>query len=162
MIICKDATVSFQYSLTDKDGNALDASPIDEPLTYIHGQNAIIPGLERELEGKKIDDVLIVNVKAKDAYGERQEQMVQKIPRANFQGQEIKVGMRFEAKTSTGSLSVVVKELTDEEVTVDGNHALAGKDLTFDVRIVDVRESTEKEINDCCTDSGCTAKNKSA
>jgi FKBP-type peptidyl-prolyl cis-trans isomerase SlyD len=47
MIICKDATVSFQYSLTDKDGNALDASPIDEPLTYIHGQNAIIPGLER-------------------------------------------------------------------------------------------------------------------
>ena len=157
MIICKDATVSFQYSLTDKDGNALDASPIDEPLTYIHGQNAIIPGLERELEGKKIDDVLIVNVKAKDAYGERQEQMVQKIPRSNFQGQEIKVGMRFEAKISTGSLSVVVKELTDEEVTVDGNHALAGKDLTFDVRIVDVRETTEKEINDCCTDSGCTA-----
>jgi len=88
--------------------------------------------------------------------------MVQKIPRSNFQGQEIKVGMRFEAKTSTGSLSVVVKELTDEEVTVDGNHALAGKDLTFDVRIVDVRETTEKEINDCCTDSGCTAKNKSA
>lgn len=157
MIICKDATVSFKYSLTDKDGNALDASPIDEPLTYIHGQNAIIPGLERELEGKKIDDVLIVNVKAKDAYGERQEQMVQKIPRSNFQGQEIKVGMRFEAKISTGSLSVVVKELTDEEVTVDGNHALAGKDLTFDVRIVDVRETTEKEINDCCTDSGCTA-----
>lgn len=162
MIICKDATVSFKYSLTDKDGNALDASPIDEPLTYIHGQNAIIPGLERELEGKKIDDVLIVNVKAKDAYGERQEQMVQKIPRSNFQGQEIKVGMRFEAKISTGSLSVVVKELTDEEVTVDGNHALAGKDLTFDVRIVDVRETTEKEINDCSTDSGCTAKNKSA
>ena len=157
MIICKDATVSFQYSLTDKDGNALDASPIDKPLTYIHGQNAIIPGLERELEGKKIGDVLIVNIKAKDAYGERQEQMVQKIPRSNFQGQEIKVGMRFEAKISTGSLSVVVKELTDEEVTVDGNHALAGKDLTFDVRIVDVRETTEKEINDCCTDSGCTA-----
>ena len=157
MIICKDATVSFQYSLADKDGNALDASPIDEPLTYIHGQNAIIPGLERELEGKKIGDVLIVNVKAKDAYGERQEQMVQKIPRSNFQGQEMKIGMRFEAKISTGSLSVVVKELTDEEVTVDGNHALAGKDLTFDVRIVDVRETTEKEINDCCTDSGCTA-----
>ena len=158
MIICKDATVSFKYSLTDKDGNALDASPIDEPLTYIHGQNAIIPGLERELEGKKIDDVLIVNVKAKDAYGERQEQMVQKIPRSNFQGQEIKVGMRFEAKISTGSLSVVVKELTDEEVTVDGNHALAGKDLTFDVRIVDVRESAKKEIDDCCTENGCTAK----
>ena len=158
MIICKDATVSFKYSLTDKDGNALDASPIDEPLTYIHGQNAIIPGLERELEGKKIDDVLIVNVKAKDAYGERQEQMVQKIPRSNFQGQEIKVGMRFEAKISTGSLSVVVKELTDEEVTVDGNHALAGKDLTFDVRIVDVRESAKKEIDDCYTENGCTAK----
>ena len=158
MIICKDATVSFQYSLADKDGNALDASPIDEPLTYIHGQNAIIPGLERELEGKKIGDVLIVNVKAKDAYGERQEQMVQKIPRSNFQGQEIKVGMRFEAKISTGSLSVVVKELTDEEVTVDGNHALAGKDLTFDVRIVDVRESAKKEIDDCYTENGCTAK----
>ena len=84
--------------------------------------------------------------------------MVQKIPRSNFQGQEIKVGMRFEAKISTGSLSVVVKELTDEEVTVDGNHALAGKDLTFDVRIVDVRESAKKEIDDCCTENGCTAK----
>lgn len=158
MIICKNATVSFQYSLTDKDGNALDASPIDKPLTYIHGQNAIIPGLEKELEGKKIDDVLVVNIKAKDAYGERQEQMVQKIPRSNFQGQEIKVGMRFEAKTTNGSLSVVVIELSDEEVIVDGNHALAGKDLTFDIRIVDVRESTKDEIKDCCTESGCTAK----
>lgn len=157
MIIRKDASVSFQYSLADKDGNALDASPIDEPLTYIHGQNKIIPGLERELEGKKINDVLIVNVEAKDAYGERQEQMVQKIPRSNFQAQEIKVGMRFEAKTSNGAVSVVITEITDEEVTVDGNHPLAGKDLTFDVRIVDVRESTKKEVEDCCTENGCTA-----
>ena len=68
MIICKDATVSFKYSLTDKDGIALDESPIDEPFTYIHGQNAIIPGHAREIEGKKIDAVLIIIVSAKDAY----------------------------------------------------------------------------------------------
>lgn len=159
MNICKDVTVSFNYSLTDKDGNALDASPIGKPFTYIHGRSTILPALEKELEGKKIDDILIVNIEAKDAYGERQKQMVQKIPRSNFQNQEIKIGMRFEAKTSTGALSVIITELTDEEVTVDGNHPLAGKDLTFDVRIVDVKETSQDEMNDCCTKDGCTASN---
>ena len=158
MIISQNSSVLFHYSLSDKSGNKIDSSPADEPLAYIHGQGKIIPGLEKAMEGKKSGDVMIVTIEPKDAYGERQEQMVQQIPRANFKAEDIKVGMRFEATTQNGPASVVVTDLTEETVTVDGNHPLAGKTLTFDIRIAEVKEATKDEIDECCNDSGCSKK----
>ena len=158
MIISQNSTVLFHYSLSDKSGNKIDSSPADEPLSYIHGHGKIIPGLEKAMEGKKSGDVMIVTIDPKDAYGERQEQMVQQIPRANFKAEDIKVGMRFEATTPNGAVSVVVTGLTEETVTVDGNHALAGKTLTFDIRIAEVQEATKEEIDECCDENGCNAQ----
>lgn len=147
MIISKNSAVYFHYSLSDENGSVIDASPEDSPMPYLQGHNNIIPGLEKAMEGKKSGDVMVVTVEAKDAYGERQEQMVQKIPRESFKAEDIKVGMRFEATTPKGKLSVAVIELTEKNVTVDGNHQLAGKKLTFDVRITDVRKATEEEVS---------------
>lgn len=146
MIISENAAVLFHYTLTDEEGTQLDSSKGKEPLAYLHGHKNIIPGLEQAMEGKQADDVMVVTVEAADAYGEFQEQMIQEVPRKTFQADDINVGMRFEAQTPNGPMSVVVTEVTDETVTVDGNHPLAGKTLTFDVRIDTVREATEEEL----------------
>ncbi|MFT6300713.1 MAG: FKBP-type peptidyl-prolyl cis-trans isomerase SlyD [Saprospiraceae bacterium] len=146
MIISKNSAVYFQYSLSDETGDIIDASSENEPMAYLQGHNSIIPGLEKEMEGKKSGDVMVVTVEPKEAYGERKEEMVQQIPRESFKAEDIKIGMRFEATTPNGAVSVVVADLTDETVTVDGNHPLAGKKLTFDVRISDVREATKEEL----------------
>lgn len=147
MIISENAAVLFHYTLTDENGTQLDSSKGKDPLAYLHGHNNIIPGLENAMEGKQAGDVMVVTIEPADAYGERQEQMVQEVPRKSFQADDIKVGMRFEAQSPNGgSLSVVITEVTDETVTVDGNHPLAGKALTFDVRIDSVREASEEEL----------------
>ncbi|MEH6616540.1 MAG: peptidylprolyl isomerase [Porticoccus sp.] len=146
MIISENAVVLFHYRLTDESGTELDSSVEKDPLSYIHGHKNIIPGLEKELDGKTEGDVMVVTIEAAEAYGERQEQMVQEVPRASFQVEEMTVGMRFEAQTPNGPVSVVVTSVTDDMVSVDGNHPLAGKDLTFDVKIDTVREATEEEL----------------
>jgi FKBP-type peptidyl-prolyl cis-trans isomerase SlyD len=146
MIISENAAVLFHYTLTDEEGTQLDSSKGKEPLAYLHGHKNIIPGLEQAMEGKQAGDVMVVNIEAADAYGELQEQMIQEVPRKTFQADDITVGMRFEAQTPNGPVSVVVTAVTDETVTVDGNHPLAGKALNFDVRIDTVREATEEEL----------------
>ena len=146
MIISENAVVLFHYTLTDESGKELDSSTGKDPLAYMHGHKNIIPGLENELDGKTAGDVMVVTIKAAEAYGERQEKMVQEVPRASFQVEEMTVGMRFEAQTPNGPISVVVTGVTDDMVTVDGNHPLAGKDLTFDVKVDTVREASEEEL----------------
>lgn len=147
MIISENAVVLFHYTLTDENDQQLDSSTDSDPMAYMHGHKNIIPGLEKELEGKKEGDTMIVTVEAADAYGERQEQMIQELPRESFQAEDIQVGMRFQAQTDKGPITATVTQLTDESVTVDGNHPLAGKTLTFDVRVMSVREASEEELS---------------
>ena len=147
MNITENAVVHFHYTLTDEEGVQLDSSADDAPLAYIHGHKNIIPGLEQAMEGQTEGDAMKVTVPAADAYGEYQDHLVQQVPREAFQGiDEVNPGMRFEAQTPSGPVSVVVTEANDETVTVDGNHPLAGKDLTFDVKIETVREASEEEL----------------
>ena len=146
MQVEKDKVVSIEYTLKDKDGNVIDASN-GHPLAYLHGHGQIIPGLEKALEGKTVGDKLTVTVPAAEAYGERVEQLVQDVPRALFQGVDnIEVGMRFEAQSEQGVHSVEVTKVDGDTITVDGNHPLAGKDLTFDVEIVEIRDATPDEL----------------
>ena len=146
MQIEKDKVVSIEYTLKDVDGNVIDASN-GNPLAYLHGHGQIIPGLEKALEGKAVGDKLTVTVPAAEAYGERVEQLVQQVPRQLFQGIEtIEVGMRFEAQSEQGVHSVEVTKVEGDTITVDGNHPLAGKDLTFEVEIVAIRDATPDEI----------------
>ena len=148
MTITQNSAVSFHYTLTDDQGQQIDSSAGQEPLAYLHGAGNIIPGLEKALEGKSAGDQLQVEVSAEEGYGPVQQELIQDVPREAFQGVEtIEGGMQFEAQTGQGgAVPVTVTAVTDETVTVDGNHPLAGKALNFDVTIADVREASAEEL----------------
>lgn len=147
MKIQNHSAVRFHYTLKDEEGNLVDSSEGGEPLPYLHGANNIVPGLEKQLEGKSVGDKLEVKVDADEGYGDYNENLKQAAPRELFQGvDEIEIGSQFEAQTDQGPISVVVTEVRDDEIVVDGNHPLAGLDLYFDVEIVEVRDANEEEI----------------
>lgn len=148
MTITKDSAVFFNYTLTDDQGNTLDQSPEGQPMGYLHGHNNIIPGLEKQLEGKTAGNKLVAVVEPAEAYGEYHEEAIQQVPREHFQGVDaIEVGMQFQAQAENGQAMLVrVKEVSEDTVTIDANHPLAGKQLSFDVEIADVREATEEEL----------------
>lgn len=149
MNIGENCVVSFHYTLTNSDGETLDSSKGREPLKYLHGARNIVPGLEKALEGKSAGEKLTVEVQPDEAYGHVNPELVQKVPRAAFEGApEIKAGMQFQAQGPTGEVQIItVKEVADDEVTVDANHPLAGEVLHFDIAVEDVREATEDEIS---------------
>lgn len=145
--VANDTVVQFNYTLTNAEGEVLDQSR-GEPLAYLHGHHNIIPGLEKQMEGKSAGDKFKAVIAPADAYGEYLAEAVQEVPRANFQGVDsIEVGMQFQSQTDDGHVMLVtVKDVNDEVVVVDGNHPLAGVELTFDVEIVEVRAATADEI----------------
>ncbi|PIE47687.1 MAG: peptidylprolyl isomerase [Gammaproteobacteria bacterium] len=146
--IAKDSAAFFNYTLKDDEGNVIDQSPEGQPLAYLHGHGNIIPGLEKQLEGKSAGETLTATVGPEEAYGQYQEQAIQQVPRENFQGVDnIEVGMQFQSEAGGQTMLVTVTDVTDKLVTVDANHPLAGKTLHFDVEITEVRAATEDEIS---------------
>ena len=135
MTIADKHVVSIHYTLTDKEGEQLDSSSGGDPLMYLHGAQNIIPGLEEALTGKSVGDEIQVTIQPQDAYGEVDADLVQTVPRSAFEGIEsVEPGMQFEARSPEGeSQVVVVQEVNDEGVVIDGNHPLAGQVLHFDV-----------------------------
>ncbi|MCC5851716.1 MAG: peptidylprolyl isomerase [Alkalimonas sp.] len=147
MSISQNKVVAMHYKVTDPNGAELDSSFGGDPLIFLYGHGSLIPGLEKALAGKAPGDTFNATIEAAEAYGERHDQLVQSVPRSMFEGMEVEVGMRFRASGPDGrEHSVIIVELGDEEVVVDGNHPLSGIDLTFDVEVVQVREATEEEI----------------
>jgi len=143
----ENPVVSIHYTLTNKAGEQLDSSIGAEPLTYLHGAGNIIPGLENALADKTVGDKLTVTIEPEDAYGERNEEHIQTVPREMFQGiDNIEVGMQFQADSSNGPAVVTITGVEGDNVTVDGNHPLAGEQLTFDVEITEIRSATETEM----------------
>ncbi|UZJ44758.1 peptidylprolyl isomerase [Marinimicrobium sp. C6131] len=149
MSISNNSVVSFHYTLTDSDGKQLDQSNDERgPLTYLHGAGNIIPGLEKQLEGKNVGDKLTAKVPAAEAYGERSDNLIQELPANMFTGVEkVEVGMEFQAQTEQGTQIVRVAAVEGDTVTIDANHPLAGVDLNFDVEVTEVRDATEEEIS---------------
>lgn len=148
MQIADRCVASFHYTLTNDQGEVLDRSEADQPLHYLHGHGNLIPGLERALLGKQAGDRLNVTVAPADAYGERRPELVQRVPRAAFQGIDvIEPGMSFSAQSNQGPMRVVVTAVEADSITVDGNHPLAGETLHFAVEIVTVRAATDEELD---------------
>jgi len=147
MQVTVNRVVTIHYTLTDDSGTVLDQADAGQPLVYIHGAGNIIPGLEKALADKQSGDQVDVTIAPEDAYGERVESMVQTVPRKMFQGiDNIEPGMRFQADGNTGRVLVSVTKVEDDQVTIDGNHPLAGETLTFAVEIADVRDATAEEL----------------
>ena len=146
MQVADNMAVSIHYTLTDDDGEVLDSSIGDEALVFLQGSGNIISGLENAMVGKVVGDKFNVRIAPEDAYGELMEDMIQVISRDMFEGiDDIEVGMQFHADVSSGSGIVTVVSIDDDNITIDGNHPLAGLALTFDVEVIDVRPATKEE-----------------
>lgn len=147
MKITKNVVIKLHYAVSDSEGTLIDSSYDHEPLAVIQGSGYLIPGLESALDGREAGDKFEVDVKAEDAYGERFDGYVQTVPKEVMQGiEDLQVGTQLRATTEEGEQTVIVIDVTDDEITVDGNHPLAGIDLSFDVEVLEVREATEEEI----------------
>ncbi len=155
MTITKDKVVSIDFKLTDDEGELLDTSEGQEPLQYVQGHGSMIAGLEQELEGKAAGTELKVRVTPESGYGAHEPELVQVVPRDAFsEAEPLEIGMRFQLQGPNGDAAVAITELAEDSVTVDGNHPLAGMDLVFEVRIRDVRDASDDELEE--VRSGCS------
>lgn len=148
MQVSKDKVVSIDYTLKDDAGQVLDSSTGRAPLPYLHGAGNIIPGLEAALEGKTKGERVQVSIAPADGYGERDEQMVQEVPRQQLaQIPNLQAGMQLAAQTPDGGRRIVtIVHVDDNVVRIDANHPMAGRTLHFDVTISDLRDATQDEI----------------
>lgn len=148
MQIASQRVVLMHYTLTNDKGETLDSSSGGEPLAYLHGTGNIIPGLEKALEGKQAGDKLQVKVSPAEGYGERDASLIQQMPRRAFKGVgDLHVGMQLQTQGPQGMRVITITKMAGDMVTVDGNHALAGETLNFDVEIIEVRAASAEEMS---------------
>lgn len=148
MQIAADKVVQIHYTLTNDEGEVLDSSEGQEPLAYLHGFGNIIPGLESALTGRGVGDKFQVTIPPEEAYGLRDDDLVQAAPRSAFQGvPEVLPGMQFHAESPEGVQLVTVIDVDGDNVILDGNHPMAGITLNFDVEVTDIREATAEELD---------------
>jgi FKBP-type peptidyl-prolyl cis-trans isomerase SlyD len=148
MKVAKDTVVSLSYELLDSTGDMLEH--VEAPISYLHGgYDGIFPLVEEALQGKDVGDKVSVTMKPDDAFGEYEHQLVEVESRSSFP-KEVAVGMQFEGGPEGAEdedyILFTVIEVTDDEVTVDGNHPLAGKTLTFNCTVTGVRPATGEEL----------------
>jgi FKBP-type peptidyl-prolyl cis-trans isomerase SlyD len=147
MQIEKNSVVTIDYTLKDDAGEVIDTSEGGDPLAYLHGAHNIIQGLESALDGKSVGDKLQVIVTPEEGYGVFNEELRGNVARDAFEGvDEIEVGMQFHAQTEHGHQVVTIVGVDGDTITVDGNHPLAGKNLHFEVEVMDVRKATDEEL----------------
>lgn len=144
MQITKNKVAAIHYTLRDNEGTVIDSSEGKDPLYYLHGAGNLILGMEEGLEGKTKGDKLNLKIAPEKGYGQKDDELIQKVPRSAFGDQEVKTGMRF--STNQGGV-VTVTHVGLDGVTVDANHPLAGVELNFAVEVMEVRNATAEEVN---------------
>lgn len=140
--------IGIEYTLKDANtGEQLDSNVGQAPLEFIAGKGQIIPGLESKLVEMEANETADVMVEPKDGYGEYNEEAVQLLPKEQFAGIELTEGMSLYGTGENGeTVQVVVKSFTEDEVTIDYNHPMAGRTLMFSVVITSARAATEEEL----------------
>lgn len=146
MKIEKDRVVRFHYSVGEVGQEATENSRASDPLAILYGHGNIIPGLEKAMEGREAGEAFAVDVPAAEAYGERRDGLSQRIPKKHFGTQRIAPGMQVVLQTNYGPRAVTIEKVGLSVVDVDLNHPMAGKDLHFDIEIVEVREAAAEEL----------------
>jgi FKBP-type peptidyl-prolyl cis-trans isomerase SlyD len=146
MKIEKDRVVRFHYTVSEAGQEPLESSKERDPMAILVGHGNIIPGLEKALEGREAGDSFGVDVAAADAYGERRDGLSQRVPKKHFNERRLEPGMQVVLNTNFGPRAVTVQKVGMSVVDVDLNHPMAGKDLHFDIEIVDVREASQEEV----------------
>ena len=139
--------LSFHYNLTNNEGKTLDSSRNGKPFPVMEGAHQIIPALEAVLFTMQVGDKKIVNLPAEQAYGVLDERLKIKVPRNKLPEGEIKLGMMFRGGPGPTDPIFTVTQVVDDQVSLDGNHPLAGVDLNFDVEVMEIREATQEELS---------------
>ncbi len=163
MAIAENSVVSIEYDLVeDGKSDIVDSNKGEAPLEFITGKGQIIPGLEKELMKMSKGESAEIKVDAANAYGERNPEAQETLPKEQFAGLELEKGMQLYGQGENGeTVMVTVTDFDDNTVSVDYNHPLAGKDLVFSVTVKDVREATDDELvsgqvgGGHCNDGGC-------
>ena len=146
MKIEKDRVVRFHYTVSEQGSEPLESSTEREPLAILAGHGNIIPGLEKAMDGHEAGDRFGVDVAAAEAYGEKREGLSQRVPKKHVGGQRLEPGMQVVLNTNFGPRAVTIEKVGMSVVDVDLNHPMAGKDLHFDIEVVEVREATAEEL----------------
>ncbi len=163
MKIQENSFVALEYTLKIDSGETVDKSEAGDPLSFIMGSGQMIPGLERQVIGMEAGQSAVITVIAEEAYGPSRPDLLREVPRSSFPDDaDLAPGMVFEANGPHGAIPMLVKEISADTVTVDLNHPLAGQQLTFDIRVAEVREATEEELAElddegegCCGEHEC-------
>ena len=141
MTIANGTNVSLEYTLKLEDETVVDTNVGAAPLTYTHGSNEIIPGLEKALIGMKVGESTQVVVPAEEAYGGVDSGAIQEVPKEKLPPDALHVGAQVQGQDDSGEpLQARVTEVKDQTVVLDFNHPLAGKTLYFDVKVLDIQQ----------------------
>ncbi len=155
MQVAKDKAVTVHYTLRDENGQVMESSKERTPLTYIQGAG-MIKGFEVALEGKSPKDAFTFTVKPEEAYGERRPELLFEVKKEQLQGvPNMEVGMPLRVRTAEGAMVASIAQIEEDKVLLDANHPLAGRSLTFDVEVVEVREATPAELAEAHAEEGC-------
>ena len=146
MKIAKDSVVRFHYTVSEAGQEPIESSKDREPLAILVGHGNIIPGLESAMQDREAGESFGVDVAAVDAYGERRDGLSQRVPKKHFGNQRLVPGQQVVLQTNFGPRAVTIQKVGMSVVDVDLNHPMAGKDLHFDVEIVEVREASAEEL----------------
>lgn len=137
--------ISFHYTLRDAQGTQLESSIGSEPLVFLEGAQNIIPGLESELVKLKVGDKQLIKVSAENAYGNHDPSLIMDVPVDQIPQEARVVGSQLQAQMGGHIQILIVTAVNEQQITVDGNHPLAGQDLNFDVEVVEMRPATAEE-----------------
>ena len=147
-LIDAKSVVGIAYVLKGDVGEVLDKSTEEDPFVFLMGVESIVPGLERALTGKSEGEAFTVTLQPEDAYGERSPDLIGEVARSQFPPElQLTPGLRFQGEVAGGIRMFTVQGVEGEKVTIDANHELAGKVLSFDVKVVSVRPATDEEIS---------------
>jgi FKBP-type peptidyl-prolyl cis-trans isomerase SlyD len=146
MKIAKGSVVRFHYTVAEVGQESLESSKAREPLAILYGHGNIIPGLETAMLDREAGENFGVDIAAAEAYGEKRDGLSQRVPKKHFGAQKLEPGMQVVLQTNFGPRAVTIQKVGMSVVDVDLNHPMAGKDLHFDVEIVEVREASAEEL----------------
>lgn len=146
MKVAPQKVVTVSYRLTDEAGELLDLVESSDPVIYLHGAGELIPGVENAFEGLEVDQEVEVDIDAENAFGDRQDDLQMVLPRGEFDEIELELGLELELQFDEVELVATVEEFNEETVTVDANHDLAGLNLHFSGKVLDIRDATADEI----------------
>jgi FKBP-type peptidyl-prolyl cis-trans isomerase SlyD len=141
------SVVSFHYTLRNHQGQLLDSSIGGEPIMYLEGSGQIIDGLEEALTGLPAGTKRVIMVAAEKAYGKRDPELVRKVARNRLPVEKINIGDMFQTDGDRHAAIVTVVGIEGDEVSLDGNHPLAGQDLIFDVEVLNARPARQDELD---------------